>query len=94
VSALSTISLTATSSRARASPRAPARPLTGDGFNDICAALALSSNDVLLARSGYPLAQYLAESQGNAGLPRVAAQTALWANHEELLAHVRAVVDV
>ncbi|KAG2452881.1 hypothetical protein HYH02_002225 [Chlamydomonas schloesseri] len=66
----------------------------GDGANDVCAALALGANDVLLARAGHPLAAYVAEAQSNPALPQVAAQVAFWSTHEELLACVRQIVDV
>lgn len=66
----------------------------GDGANDVCAALALGANDVLLARAGHPLAAYVAEAQSNPALPQVSAQVAFWSTHEELLACVRQIVDV
>ncbi|GFR46786.1 hypothetical protein Agub_g8417 [Astrephomene gubernaculifera] len=66
----------------------------GDGANDVCAALSLGPQDVLLARSGHALARYVQEAQGSSVLPQVVAQVAFWSSHEELLACVRQVVDV
>ena len=34
----------------------------GDGYNDICPSLALSTNDVVLARKGFPLAEHVNDS--------------------------------
>ena len=34
----------------------------GDGYNDICPSLSLSSNDVVVARKGFPLAKHVNDS--------------------------------
>lgn len=34
----------------------------GDGYNDVCPSLALTSNDVVVARKGFPLAEHVNDS--------------------------------
>ena len=34
----------------------------GDGSNDVCPSLSLSSNDVVVARKGFPLAKHVNDS--------------------------------
>lgn len=57
----------------------------GDGANDICAALHLGPGDVVLARQGYALAQFLTQQQAQ----RPQAPFRLWATHQELLTLVQ-----
>jgi hypothetical protein len=62
----------------------------GDGANDICPALALGPEDVVLAREGYPLGRYMAAAaQAGSGLQAPQAQVRLWSSHEELLGLVQ-----
>lgn len=53
--------------------------LTGDGINDLCAALALGPHDVVLARAGYPLARALQRPPAPCY-----ARVVLWNSHTEL----------
>ncbi len=58
----------------------------GDGANDLCPALALGPQDVLLARAGHELERLVAQRQAG-GAPdgrRVAAAVHTWATHEDL----------
>lgn len=56
----------------------------GDGANDICPALALGENDVILARAGYALAQYAAAAAVDAGLQQIKARVFVWESHQQL----------
>jgi len=57
----------------------------GDGSNDVCAALALGPGDVVLARTGFPLAKYLQAAEANVpGTCPVLASCGSWSSHEEL----------
>ena len=49
----------------------------GDGANDLCPALCLGAEDVVLARAGYPLAGLLKER-------KIAAAVREWSDHDEL----------
>ena len=60
----------------------------GDGYNDVCAALALGPGDVVLAREGHGLADFLAKPSGR----RVRATVHTWGTHAELAAHVQRLV--
>lgn len=60
----------------------------GDGANDICAAINLSSEDVVLARSGYPLARYLMEREPGA----IKAKVKIWKEHNDLATMVQELV--
>lgn len=64
----------------------------GDGANDVCAALTLRSTDWVLARLGYPLANYIRESSISTHLKKVTAQVMFWSTHEELFSCVRQVM--
>ena len=59
----------------------------GDGANDLCAALSLGVDDVVLARAGHPLQHMIAElsssSTTSAGR-KVLAQVRIWSSHDEL----------
>eukprot|EP00891_Asterochloris_glomerata_P008855 jgi/Astpho2/8855/Aster-x0827 len=58
----------------------------GDGANDLCPALALSSSDVVLARQGFTLEKLIAErSQLEDDSERVVAQVRVWRDHSQLL---------
>jgi 2,3-diketo-5-methylthio-1-phosphopentane phosphatase len=62
----------------------------GDGMNDICPALCLGPKDVVLARAGHPLAEYLQRAEaGQEGTLRLQASYKIWNTHEELRAHVQ-----
>lgn len=62
----------------------------GDGLNDVCPALRLGADDVLLARSGHPLAVYLqAAGAGQASAPMPKARVVFWDTHEQLEALVK-----
>eukprot|EP00798_Chlamydomonas_sp_ICE-L_P022504 gene22504-29630_t len=57
----------------------------GDCVSDICAALSLSASDVVLARSGHPLAEYLAKAQAEcADVQKPLATVQCWSSMEEL----------
>jgi hypothetical protein len=58
----------------------------GDGANDLCPALALGPQDVLLARAGHALERLVAERQADSSGDghRVAAAVHSWASHEDL----------
>lgn len=58
----------------------------GDGANDLCPALCLGPDDVVLARSGHPLELLIAErAKGGGGdRRRVVAQVRIWRTHDEL----------
>ena len=58
----------------------------GDGANDLCPALALGPQDVLLARAGHALERMVAERQAGRTSDgrKVAAAVHSWASHEEL----------
>lgn len=56
----------------------------GDGANDLCAALSLSAEDVVLARAGHPLERLIKERSGTA--EGVAARVLVWRTHDELAA--------
>lgn len=60
----------------------------GDGANDICPALALGADDVVLAKAGHALAKYVAAAQADKSLQRPAAAVYLWDTHEQLAALV------
>ncbi|KAL6749468.1 putative phosphatase-domain-containing protein [Haematococcus lacustris] len=61
----------------------------GDGLNDVCAALALGPHDVILARKGYPLADWLQDAaRGKAGTRRPLASVRLWSTHDQLAQEV------
>jgi Dullard-like phosphatase family protein len=70
----------------RAAPGAAHRRIVyaGDGANDLCPALCLGPDDVVLARAGHPLAALLAERAGGGGGRRAAAQVRVWRDHDEL----------
>jgi hypothetical protein len=81
--------------RAAAAPgRAHKVVYCGDGANDLCPALRLGPNDVLLARAGHSLERLVAERSaaaaaaagggGGASVRPVAAQVFTWRTHEEL----------
>lgn len=61
----------------------------GDGANDLCPALRLGPDDVVLAREGHGLARLIAmRANGNCpddGRGSVAATVRLWSTHDELL---------
>lgn len=83
-------------SRIRAMKQAGALPIiyAGDGSNDICAALALDARDVVLARRGFPLGNFV-EAQmglGSRGGEALRARALLWRTHEELESLVRQLV--
>lgn len=56
----------------------------GDGANDICPALSLGENDVVLARAGEALAKYAAAAAADAGLQQIKARVFVWDNHHQL----------
>jgi RNA polymerase II subunit A small phosphatase-like protein len=56
----------------------------GDGANDICPALSLGENDVVLARAGDALAKYAVAAAVDAGLQQIKARVFLWENHHQL----------
>jgi hypothetical protein len=56
----------------------------GDGANDLCPALCLGPDDVVLARSGHPLEQLIAHRAKGGGGRRVVAQVRIWHTHDEL----------
>ena len=65
----------------------------GDGANDVCASLALGPRDVILARSGHFLADYLqkaaaavgkADAASSAPTRQPQASVMYWSTHEEL----------
>jgi 2-hydroxy-3-keto-5-methylthiopentenyl-1-phosphate phosphatase len=56
----------------------------GDGANDICPALALGADDVVLARAGHALANYVVAAQADRSLQQPAASVYEWHTHEEL----------
>jgi hypothetical protein len=60
----------------------------GDGANDICPALALGPDDVVLAKAGHALAKYVAAAQADKSLQQPAAAVYLWETHEQLAALV------
>lgn len=62
----------------------------GDGANDICAALALGPADYVLARKGYPLAEFMEQAAAGAPgtrMPRAAVH--LWGSHDEFATKVQ-----
>lgn len=61
----------------------------GDGANDICPALALGPDDVVLAKAGHALAQYVKAAQADKSLQQPAAAVFEWSTHEQLAALVR-----
>ena len=56
----------------------------GDGENDLCPALALSSGDLVLARKGYGLHKLLAKRAETPGKATCKAALRLWSTHAEL----------
>lgn len=59
----------------------------GDGANDLCPALALGPQDVVLARAGHTLERLIAERAAapqSSGMERVQAAVHVWRNHNEL----------
>jgi hypothetical protein len=56
----------------------------GDGANDICPALTLGSNDVVLARAGHALAKYATAAAEDLSLQQFAARVYIWESHEQL----------
>jgi len=57
----------------------------GDGVNDICACTALGAGDIVLARRGYPLAEWaVGRGKYAQGLRSNKAAVQLWSSHEEL----------
>lgn len=60
----------------------------GDGANDICPALALGADDVVLAKAGHALAKYVAAAREDKSLQQPAAAVYLWDTHEQLAALV------
>jgi hypothetical protein len=56
----------------------------GDAANDICPALSLGENDVVLARAGEALAKYAAAAAADAGLQQIKARVFVWDNHHQL----------
>lgn len=57
----------------------------GDGANDLCPALCLGPEDVVLARAGYPLERLILERAGGSiDGRRVVAQVRVWRTHDEL----------
>lgn len=57
----------------------------GDGANDLCPALCLGAEDVVLARAGYPLEKLIRErAAGAVDGRRIVAQVRVWRTHEEL----------
>lgn len=59
----------------------------GDGANDLCPALGLGPQDVVLARAGHALERLIAEraaAPDAAGVRRVAAAVHIWRDHTEL----------
>ncbi|WIA08413.1 hypothetical protein OEZ85_007851 [Tetradesmus obliquus] len=61
----------------------------GDGANDICPALSLGPNDVVLARAGEALAAYAAAAAQDSTMQQFAAPVFVWHTHEELAQLVR-----
>lgn len=61
----------------------------GDGANDICPALALGPQDVVLAKAGHALAKYAAAAQADKSLQQLAASVHVWDTHEQLAELVR-----
>ena len=62
----------------------------GDGANDICPALTLGSNDVVLARAGHALAKYAMAAAEDFSLQQFAARVYIWESHEQLAKLVKA----
>jgi RNA polymerase II subunit A small phosphatase-like protein len=69
----------------------------GDGANDLCPALCLGADDVVLARAGHPLSALITElnasdgTNGNNHQRRVVAQVKRWSCHNELAKLVKEV---
>lgn len=61
----------------------------GDGANDICPATRLGEKDVVLARRGHALGNYVQNAPHTPGAAPIVAQVHLWDNHEQLAALVR-----
>ncbi|KAF6263588.1 putative phosphatase-domain-containing protein [Scenedesmus sp. NREL 46B-D3] len=61
----------------------------GDGANDICPALSLGPNDVVLARAGEALAMYAVAAAQDSSVQQLAAPVYVWNTHEELAQLVR-----
>lgn len=61
----------------------------GDGANDICPALQLRKGDVLLARAGHALAEYVAAAREDSSLRQVEAAVHFWEDHAQLAALVQ-----
>jgi hypothetical protein len=59
------------------------------GANDICPALSLGPNDVVLARAGEALAMYAAAAAQDSSVQQLAAPVYVWNTHEELAQLVR-----
>lgn len=56
----------------------------GDGANDICPALALGPEDVVLAKAGHALAEYVEAAQADKNMQQPAASVYVWDTHEQL----------
>jgi hypothetical protein len=61
----------------------------GDGANDVCPALQLRANDVLLVRVGHGLAAYLAAAAADTSMRQVQASVYYWDSHEQLASLVQ-----
>jgi 2-hydroxy-3-keto-5-methylthiopentenyl-1-phosphate phosphatase len=61
----------------------------GDGANDICPALALGSDDVVLAKAGHALAEYVEAARSDSSKQQPAAAVFVWETHEQLAQLVR-----
>lgn len=61
----------------------------GDGANDICPALALGPDDVVLAKAGHALAKYVEAAAADKSMQQPAAQVYVWDTHEQLAQLVR-----
>ncbi len=61
----------------------------GDGANDICPALALGPEDVVLAKAGHALARYVEAARADKSLQQPAASVYVWDTHEQLAQLVR-----
>jgi hypothetical protein len=56
----------------------------GDGANDICPALTLGPDDVVLAKAGAALARYIAASKADTSMRQVRAAVCTWDSHAQL----------
>jgi 2-hydroxy-3-keto-5-methylthiopentenyl-1-phosphate phosphatase len=82
----------AASNGAAAKPAACSRGrvvYAGDGANDICPALALGPDDVVLAKAGHALANYVDAARSDKSLQQPAASVFVWDTHEQLAQLVR-----